>query len=568
MSRQPRRHALVAIVWYIAAIPALLSFGYARSAGGDLWWHLANGRWIVEHKSLPLSDSWSFTRYGQPWLQHEWLSDLLYQLVAMFCGQDSLVYLKWLVLLGAFLLLFDAIWRISGEPISSYLGVMLAAAVAAPFLDIRPQLFSILGYAALLWLMLPPRRAPVWLPLIFLAWVNMHAGFFFGLIALSLLVLPSILSGSAVDRRRNLLIWCASVLICLCNPNGFRAFAYPLKYAFDRASPFQAIGEWQPPFRPEGIHSPIYPYAIGIFICASVFVLLKNHGRNRAVSWIGIALGVLTLAMSLTSRRFISLFAISQSLVTGPALAILLRQTIDKVPWLVPPALAALLGITLLRPYPLAPYAFWYLTAKDEFPIESCNFIETNSLSGNVFSYYNWGGYLHLRTNGGMRVFIDGRADTVYDAETLLRYAVVQGFRPSWQEVLENSGADYILWPRDNRGKPLAELVTSGRWRMLYGDSVSVLLVRTDRMPSSPLKPTPVSAQRRLALGVEYFEQRRYDLAEQNFQAALQETPYLRSALIGLARAQSLQGKRDEALQTVARAERFFPGTGRAAEIK
>ena len=87
------------------------------------------------------------------------------------------------------------------------------------------------------------------------------------------------------------------------------------------------------------------------------------------------------------------------------------------------PALRALLGVLWLLPYPLSPYAFHYLTLEDAFPIETCNFIEANQLSGNVFSYYNWGGYLHLRTGGRMKVYIDGRADTVYDKVVILHRA-------------------------------------------------------------------------------------------------------------------------------------------------
>lgn len=60
--------------------------------GSDLWWHVATGRWIMEHKSWPIVDPWSFTRNGQPWLQHEWLSDFLFQVWTSLFGMNSLVY--------------------------------------------------------------------------------------------------------------------------------------------------------------------------------------------------------------------------------------------------------------------------------------------------------------------------------------------------------------------------------------------------------------------------------------------------------------------------------------------
>lgn len=554
---------IIAMLWYLAAIPSLWSFGYTMMRGSDLWWHIATGRLMIEQKSLPLVDNWSFTRMGQPWLQHEWLSDLLFQLWVASFGINSLVYWKWAVLLTTFLLLFHVVRRITGEPLSRYLSVLLAIAVAAPFLDIRPHLYSALGYVLLLSLTLKATRPPLYLPLLFLVWVNLHGGFFFGLMALFVLLLPSLISGSRATRLRSLWIMLGSVLICLVNPNGIEAFAYPLKYAFDSSSPFsRTIDEWQPPFVAGGIRSPLYPYAIVVLLAAALFLILRRSELKRAFHWPSLALAVLTLAMSLTSRRFIVLFAISQSLVTGPALAALVRQRIQRIPKLVAPALVMLLGIVWLLPFPIRPYAFHYLTAEDEFPVETCNFIEKNQLSGNVFSYYNWGGYLHLRTNGRMKVYIDGRADTVYDAETLRRYAQVQGFHPGWEQIIETSGAQYILWPRNEQGKPLAVLVTSGRWRVLYDDFVSVLLARNDgseQKNAESLKPTDDSAYRRLTLGIQHFEQRRYSVAETHLRSALELMPHLRTACYSLSRAQATQGRQQEAQQTLKECKGFFP---------
>jgi TolA-binding protein len=44
--------------------------------------------------------------------------------------------------------------------------------------------------------------------------------------------------------------------------------------------------------------------------------------------------------------------------------------------------------------------------------------------------------------------------------------------------------------------------------------------------------------------------------------------PYLRTALYKLAQAQALQGKKEEALQTLARCERTFPDRRRVASVK
>ena len=512
-------------------------------------------------------DHWSFTRDGQPWLQHEWLSDVIFQGWAALFGVNSLVYWKWLVIILIFTLLFHVVRRVTGDPVSSYASVLLAIAAAAPFLDIRPYLYSSLGYVLLLHLVLGRAKPPLYLPLIFLVWANVHGGFFFGLMVLFLLFLPLAIYGKPKDRRRVGLIWVACVLACLLNPNGIEVFAYPLKYAFDSSSPFkQAIDEWSSPLSPGRTQSPLYFVGVATFLAATALLLFIPGQRKQRINWSLIALGVLTLAMSLTSRRFIVLFAIAQSLVTGRALAVLVAAHMQRIPSLIAPALVLLLGVFWLRPYPVSAYAFHYLTAEDEFPIETCNFIELNQLSGNVFAYYNWGGYLHLRTNGRMRVYIDGRADTVYDADTLLKYAHVQGFRPGWEEIIESSGANYVLWPRNRQGRPLGQLIASGRWRILFDDFVSVLLVRTQES-LGPLKATPDSAYRRLTLGIKNLEQRHYDLAEKDFRGALDMMPYLRTACYSLAQAQVSQGKMQEAQQSVEECQRQFPDRRKARSI-
>jgi hypothetical protein len=561
---------LITGFWYLAAILTFWSFGYTMLRGGDLWWHLAVGTWIVDHKSLPLADFWSFTREGQPWLLHEWLADLIYSVWTRLFGVSSLIYWKWIIVIATFTLLFYVVRCLGKDFISSYASVVLGLAIAAPFLDIRPHLYSQLGYVLLLSLTLLPKRPPLYLPLLFLTWVNLHGGFFFGLMALAIILFVKAIPGNFAERRRSVSIFLACVAASLVNPNGIYAFTYPLKYAFDKESPFaKSIGEWQPPFEAGDIQSLLYPYAIGVLIAAVLFILLaRTYRKERGLPWIELALGFLTLAMSLTSRRFIPLFGISQSLVVGPVLGYLMAPVLPRIPKLIPPLLATILGIIWLAPYPLKPYAFHYLVAEDNFPVESCNFIETNQLSGKIFAYYDWGGYLHYRTMGQMKVYIDSRADTVYDDQTLIRYSTVQGFRPGWEQIIESSGSNYILWPRRREEAQMGQLVTSGRWRVLYDDAVSILLVRSDFQLSSPLRPTNDSAYRRLASGIRNLEQHRYQEAEKDFQSALEVQPHLQLACYSLVTAQASQGAKDKANETLEHCQKIFPNRQKRKEFE
>lgn len=566
----------ILLLWTLAAALTAWSFGFTTMWASDLWWHLAAGRWMWTHRPWPLTDPWSYTHFGKPWLHHEWLSDIVYHAWAAVFGIEQLVWWKWGVLVATFVLLFHVLRRLSGDSLAAFLAMLWAAAVGAAFFDIRPHLYSVFGYVLLLSLLLGPSRFAWLLPPLFLVWVNLHGGFFFGLMAASVLLGAALLFRPAPPRAP--LLWLACVLAGLLNPNGIEAYTYPLKYAFDSSSPFIGLGEWRPPSEAGGIVSPWFYKSIAVFGASVVIVLGSGwYRRQPRLALSGAVLGALTLAMSLKSRRFIPLFGISQSLVLAPALSLLLsaagRRAANLLPpgarrwapWL-PPALGAALGCYWLAPYPLSSAAFPALTAEELFPVEAVHFVRANDIRGKVFAYYNWGGYLHLHTDGQLQVFIDGRADTLFDAGTYVDYVRVLGGQPGSEDIVWNSGADWVLWPMSNPAA-INRLMATSRWRAVYRDGVSVILMRAD-LPVPTLRPTSESAWREMALGYVAATGNRREDAEAHFRRALELNPNLPNACYTLVRAQVELGRREKAAETLEVCRRQFPDPARYAEYR
>ena len=555
----------------VAAALTGWSFGYTRLKGSDLWWHLAAGRWMTDHRALPAGDPWSFTAAGSAWLNHEWLSDVVFDLWSRAFGQAALVCWKWAVLAATAVLLLSALRRLTGEWLGSYLALLLALVIAAPFLDLRPHLYTLLGLALLLWL--APLTTEGWQPLrnwrvallppLFLLWSNLHGGgALFGLAALAVLLGPGVLRGGAEGRRRGLLLWGACAFGTLLTPWGWRGLLYPMRYALRPANPLLGLSEWLPPFHEGALPAPAYPWGASLFLACAVALAAGRDARRHAAFLSGAPLGFLTLAMSLRSCRFIPLFALCQAPVTAFAIS---RCSLSsafaparRVLSLVLPLAAAGLAAWWLWAYPLGPRAFRYLTVEESFPAETCDFIEVNSLSGKVFNEYGWGGYLDLRTGGRLAVFIDGRADTVFDEQTVRRYLHVFEMQPGWQEAIERSDADFILWPTQAGLPMLQALVDSGRWRLLHQDFVSVLLERSDR-PERKMRDPADSAWVRLAAAGERAGRGDYVSAEASFRAAVERDPDLLSAWLGLARALREQGKIEEARRALRDALGRFP---------
>src|ERR1700687_420615 len=44
----------------------------------DTYWHIAAGKWILDHNAFPRVDIYSFTKAGEPWISTSWLAQVLY----------------------------------------------------------------------------------------------------------------------------------------------------------------------------------------------------------------------------------------------------------------------------------------------------------------------------------------------------------------------------------------------------------------------------------------------------------------------------------------------------------
>ena len=95
------------------AILALGLFTMAAAAvtDPDVWWHLRTGQLILQNHSLFHTDPYSFTRFGQPWINHEWLSEVLLFGLYRVAGFGGLIVAFAVVIAATFLLVFAALSR-------------------------------------------------------------------------------------------------------------------------------------------------------------------------------------------------------------------------------------------------------------------------------------------------------------------------------------------------------------------------------------------------------------------------------------------------------------------------
>jgi hypothetical protein len=125
-------------------------------------------------------------------------------------------------------------------------------------------------------------------------------------------------------------------------------------------------------------------------------------------------------------------------------------------------------------------------------------------------------------------VYIDGRANTVFDDQTYLTYVSVLSEERGWLSKIEASGADFFLWPVDRVGgqQKLRALQASGRWRPVYVDAVGYLVAKIELDLPATFRQTPDSPEKRLAAAQSSYWMGQYDKSLSQGLSVLSEVPY------------------------------------------
>src|SRR5580704_6838161 len=252
-------------VFLAALFLGLFAMAARNVTDPDVWWHLKTGQYIAEHKSVPHTDPFSYTRAGEPWVAHEWLTEILLYELERTAGFGGLIVVFSAVLCAAFFLLY-----LRCGPALYLAGVLTlcAAWATAPVWGVRPQVLSLLLTS--LWLFILERSEHDanllrWTLRLTLLWVNLHAGFALGLVLSALFLtgalVERVLGGSprsAPRLRLAALILLLDLLIVPLNPNGLRMFSYPL--ATLRSIAMQNyIAEWA---SPNFHHAEYWPFLL------------------------------------------------------------------------------------------------------------------------------------------------------------------------------------------------------------------------------------------------------------------------------------------------------------------
>lgn len=462
------RRSELALDWMAraCALPLLL----APVSNPDLYWHLnAAGRMLAEGR-FPRDEAFSFTRLGAPWVDFEWL----FQLVALGAesagGAAGLWALK-AVLWGAAAALVETAGRASGGPRRGRLLLVLWCAASLGRAELKPELFSVVFFLAA-WVLLelferrtlPVPAAPAAAAsgaLLFALWSNLHGAWVLGLVLLAVY---------AAFGRRPLRKPCAAALAAgaagtLANPYGWQVWTVALEHA--RSAPVLAakILEWGPlnPLNPFHL-----PQIVLLAAAAAAFVLDLRAGRRPR--W---PLAVLALGLGLAGTFHSRLMAFA-----SPLAGLLLLEGLERSVWTL--RAAALSSAVFIGTYGWGWAADFRAQDASHFPVAAGDFVERERETfrrRRVYNEWGWGGYLARRFGGDVRVFMDGR----YLFHPMLAAATAAERTPAaWAGFLDGWSVDWVMI----RDLPTADSYFPPRdWALVHRDGTARVYVRRSAFP-------------------------------------------------------------------------------------
>lgn len=467
----------------------------------DTWWHLAGGRWIVEHGQVAKTDPFSFTMRGQEWVMHEWGWDVILYLVYRFGGPLGALLLKAFVAGLVYTAMFYlAIRRGANTPVA-LVATLLCSQAMLIWMNERPQVMQPLFVLCALHLMHSYRqgkyRALLWYPVLMVVWVNIHGSFPFGLVLFALFMVCELMRVQTLGLRRALpvlvtrpsvylaILLLLAILACFVNPQGARGALYPLDYVNGKlAWAVDNVQEWKSPNWHENYLRPLEALLLLTFAAMAISplspapfdllsVLMGLHmmlqwGRNGPL-FATLATPVMAVHLSawvdvvLAKRRQVEA---ELEAAVGPGQGLMRAAT-----WVVLAFLVAMAGAKV-------PWRGGYskLVNLKSYPTRAVEVIAANNLQGNMWNVYHWGGYLVWRFYLQRPVFIDGRAD-VYGKGVWDEYRKLSQGQDGWQEMLDKRKIEYILIETGYASCRTLDLCPE--WTRIYSDSTASLYVRT-----------------------------------------------------------------------------------------
>jgi hypothetical protein len=435
----------------------------------DAGWHIRTGERIVATGEFPRTDSYSFTRGGQPWFAWEWGADAVMGAIHQAAGLTGVALFYGAMIAAGVWLWFQVHWAMDGDFLVACAMTTLLLSTANIHWLARPHVIGWLFLLGAIWWAERRHREFTWRDAVAVAvwtalWANVHASFF---LAPAIALIYA--AGRAGERWAFVLAAGVAATAGLLNPYGWNLYDHVFRYVTD-SDLLTRIGEFQTfNFQAPGTEQIIATVLLGII--GGTLALTQRRLEH-------FLLAVIFTVMALRSARALPLDALVLLPIANGAIrrAIPFRfeyskrlRIIDSQFNGVVLAPLVLAGCFLLLRLPTIRSATGF--PPDRFPVAAYSHIPADA---RLYAPDNYGGYIIYRSGGTRKVFFDGRSD-LYGAEFLKQYGRLIQVLPGWQTYWNSFGFTHALLPHDTALIPALEQLG---WKPIFEDHTATLLAR------------------------------------------------------------------------------------------
>lgn len=441
----------------------------------DLGRHLITGGIILKTHAVPKINLFSYTYPDFPFINHHWLSEVLYSVFYSKLGFNGLLVFNTVLILLSFVLIISSVYKKAGS-----LALLFCSLLYIPILfertDVRPEFFSFLFLSLFIVILYKFRekftRLIFLLPFIELFWVNMHIYFPIGIVIVLFFALDYWLLRKFKISKQTLILGSVLILTAiatLINPNGLKGALYPLTVFRNYGYP---IEENQNIFF---LWSIVHKQSILFFFIAVpifFFSLILNFKRVLSVEWL---ISIFFTVLALSSVRNFPLFVL--------ATFIPFVKSFSNIKLFLPKYAKTVFLVFLLG---LAVFETQQVYAKNGFGLgqtagtkEGVDFFTKQNLKGPIFNNFDIGSYLDYRLYPKEKVFVDGRPeaypasffqDVYIPMQTDANKFALADKKYNFKTIFF-SHTDQTPWAQAF----LRQITQNNNWQMVYLDDFTVI---------------------------------------------------------------------------------------------
>jgi hypothetical protein len=462
----------------------------------DLAYQVRAGDLMRASGTVLRADPFTFTAAGQPWVNQQWGTGVLLSLGYSAGGWAGLAVLRALLIgLVVGIVFWTARRWLPVRPAAALALVSFVVGIGS--LALRAQLFGIVCFVIVIALLADRRRHPrlaFLVPLVVLAWANLHGSFFLGVGAAALALLADLQAPAA--RWRSAAILALSAIASVVTPFGAGSWSYAVGLSTN-SDVARLVTEWQrtTPLSFDGALFYLTVLAAAVMVAAA---------RRRAGRWPSLA-GLLWLAglvvVGAWAERGLVWWAFGAPVVLAPMLARLAARDQPANARPEPAGLRRLnLGIgILLALLVVALQPLWRPSATiagpdgllSDAPVGLAVALRNHATPADrVVVPQRWASWFEW-ASPGVPVMVDSRIE-VEPESAWSEYSAVAAGGPGALQALARTGTTLVVVDRRDQGALLATLEAAGSgWGVAAQDDDGAIF---RPMANGPISPRRLAA--------------------------------------------------------------------------